>query len=484
MQSEAIFAPQQEKQLSGSVLAVDDESHFLSAIRFVLSRFGITDCSTCSDGRQVIAELKKRKYDAVLLDMSMPFITGKELLPRILDENPDMPVIMITAVNEVETAVSCIKAGAFDYLVKPLDEERLAMTLSNAFDLADTRRENACLRHKLTSGSLSKPEIFSEFVTQNSSLLGIFSYIEAVAPSRQPVLITGETGTGKELVARAIHDASGRKGAYVPVNVAGIAEQLIDDELFGHCKGAFTGALNNRPGMIEQATGGTLFLDEIGDLSLPLQVKLLRLIQEGQYQPLGTDISRRMDARIVVATNHDIEAVVKRGAFRKDLYYRLNTHRIHLPSLRERKEDIPYLVDKFIDMAAQELGKKKAVPPRQLYTLLAAHSFPGNVRELRGMVFDAMSVHLSGTLSMHSFREKMQLGNGTDSDSGRSEFRSDDKCTKRVIFDGSLPTLKEIQELLIEEALKAADGNQTIAAGMLGMSRRALNSRLSRREQA
>lgn len=460
-----------------AVLVVDDEPHFLTSIKITLRHFGIERVATCDDSRTALDSLRNGAYSGVLLDITMPHLSGTILLKQILREFPDVPVIMITAVNEVEVAVSCIKDGAFDYLVKPIEEDRLATTIHNAFGFADVCKENCSLRNTLLSGNLQKPEAFAEFVTQNASLIGVFSYIEAIAPSRNSVLITGETGTGKELIARAIHDSSSRQGPYLPVNVAGMAETMIDDELFGHSKGAFTGAQADRSGMVEKAAGGTLFLDEIGDLALSMQVKLLRLIQEGQYQKLGSDDIQQSDARIIVATNLDVEDRVSKGSFRADLYYRLATHRVHLPPLRDRKEDIPFLVDKFLDVASKELHKKKPTVPKQLYTLLSTYGFPGNVRELRSMVFDAMSVHETGTLSMDSFRSKIHK---EDRLQPGAIIAPAPGLGQKVLFSSNLPTLREIQEILIQEALKAADGNQTIAAGILGMTRRALNNRLSR----
>jgi two-component system nitrogen regulation response regulator GlnG len=456
------------------VLVIDDEEHFLTSIRFVLGQLGYRDVVTCADSRAAMALLRQKGGCAILLDISMPYVSGMELLGMIHSEFPDIPVIMTTAISEIEIAVRCIKDGAFDYLLKPLEEGRLACALKNAGELADSRRENAALRETMVAGGLKTPEVFKEFVTQNQTLLGVFAYIEAVAPSRQPVLITGETGTGKELVARALHAASGRGGAFVPVNISGLSETLIDDELFGHCKGGYTGAINDRAGMIEKAARGTLFLDEIGDLSLALQVKLLRLIQEECFQAIGCDTVQNMSARVVVATNRTIEEMVRNGTFRKDLFFRLNTHRIQLPPLRDRKEDIPYLLEKFLGKAAEELGKKIPALPPQIYTLLASYDFPGNVRELRGMAFDAMSRYVSGTLSMQAFREKIGRD---DAHAAKDRPRESENA---FTYTGPLPTLKEAQELLIKEALKIADGNQTIAAGILGMSRRALNNRLAR----
>jgi DNA-binding NtrC family response regulator len=461
------------------ILVVDDEEHFLSSITFILAQLGYSNVHTCSDSILVMDILRTHSCSAVLLDISMPRMTGIDLLDMIHEEFPEIPVIMITAIVEIKTAVECIKRGAFNYLLKPLEIERLESTLKNAIDFADSQKENFRLRERMLSRSINIPDTFKNIITQDSNLLSIFSYIEAVASSRQPILITGETGTGKELIAHAIHNASGRTGRFVPVNIGGLSETFIEDELFGHQRGAFTGAVNDRAGMIDKAANGTLFLDEIGDLSLPLQVKFLRLIQERNYQPLGSDESAVMSARIVVATNQLIKDLVQKGTFRRDLYYRLSTHQIHLPPLRERMEDIPLLLDAFITQSATELGKKIPIVPAQLYTLLATYNFPGNIREFQSMVFDAMSQHTSGTLSMSVFQGKIKSGRGIGNAGSFTEILHTEKA--KIIIDGTLPTLKEMQELLIDEALKMAGGNQTIAASLLGMSRRGLNGRLAKR---
>ena len=305
----------------------------------------------------------------------------------------------------------------------------------------------------------------------------IFQYAEAIASTSMPVLITGETGVGKELVARAIHDLGDRQGDFVPLNVAGVDDALFSDTLFGHKRGAFTGADRERRGLIEQAAAGTMFLDEIGDLGLESQVKLLRLLQEGKYYPIGSDVSKLSDARIVVATNRDIAAMQQRDAFRKDLYYRLQTHYIHIPPLRERKEDIPLLVEHFLTKSAEQLGKKRPTPPRELTTLLGTYHFPGNIRELESMIFDAVSRHQSGVLSMESFKKKIGCDQIATLEVQESSSAAADK---RILFPEELPTLKETEQTLIAEALERADGNQTIAARLLGLSRRALSNRLSR----
>jgi DNA-binding NtrC family response regulator len=296
--------------------------------------------------------------------------------------------------------------------------------------------------------------------------------------SPQPVLITGETGVGKELVAKAIHQLSQRNGAFVPVNVAGLDDNVFADTLFGHRKGAFTGAEQPRSGLVEEASGGTLFLDEIGDLSPASQVKLLRLLQDGEYFPLGSDVGKRSDARVVVATNQDIQALQESGKFRKDLYYRICAHSIHIPPLRDRREDLLILVDHFLEKASKTLCKKKPTPPNELFTLLSTYSFPGNVRELQSMILDAVSGHKSGKLSMDFFKSYIRPKQHSLDVDSRQLLPGENVL---VSFSERLPTLKQVEQFLISEAMKRASGNQSIAAQMLGVTRQALNKRLKHR---
>jgi DNA-binding NtrC family response regulator len=312
-------------------------------------------------------------------------------------------------------------------------------------------------------------------VTQSPVMRSIFQYIESISISPQPILITGETGVGKELVANAIHKLSQRKGAFVPVNVAGLDDNIFGDTLFGHRKGAFTGADQARSGLVEQASGGTLFLDEIGDLSPASQVKLLRLLQDGEYFPLGSDVGKRSDARAVVATNQDIQALQESGKFRKDLYYRLCAHHIHIPPLRERREDLPALLDHFLEKASETLGKKKPTPPRELLTLLSTYRFPGNIRELQSLVLDAVSGHRTGKLSMEVFKSYIRQKQPTLDIDSKHLLQVENLM---VSFSDPLPTLKQTEQLLISEAMKRAGGNQAIAARLLGITRQALNKRL------
>jgi len=294
-----------------------------------------------------------------------------------------------------------------------------------------------------------------------------------VARSPQPLLVTGESGTGKELVARAAHELSGRKGPFAALNVAGLDDAVFADTLFGHVRGAFTGADQVRRGMIEEAADGTLLLDEIGDLSVASQVKLLRVIQEGEFFPLGSDRPKRLRARLVVATHHDLAARQAAGTFRRDLYFRLCTHHVALPPLRARLDDLPLLVEHFLAEAAGALGKRKPTAPRQLCQLLATHPFPGNVRELRALVYNAVSLHQGGVLSTETFQQA--LGRGPAPATGRENP-----------FEGQepLPTFDEALELLVDEALRRSQGNQTVAARLLGVTQPALSKRLKARQRA
>ncbi len=458
------------------ILFVDDEKDFLLSIELTMSSQGINHIETCSDSRQVLGLLRQRRYSLVVLDINMPHVSGVELLPQIVREFPGSHVIIITAVNDVESAVNCMREGAFDYVVKPVDDARIVGVVKRGLQISEMRNENEMLRHSLLHEQPEHPEAFKNIVTRSSSMTSLFRYMEAIARTNLPVLITGETGTGKELFAKAIHALSGRKGELVPVNVAGVDDHLFADTLFGHKKGAFTGAETERKGLIEKAQEGTLFLDEIGDLSTESQVKLLRLLQDDQYYPLGSDTVKLSDARVVVATNKDIEAMLAHNTFRQDLYYRLRAHHIPIPPLRERRADIPLLADHFIARASETLGKKKPTVPKELYPLLTNYAFPGNVRELEGLIYDAISVHQRGVLSLETIRKRVQQAHLNGTIGAKGEIPLDEP----VFIPAQFPTMKEAEDFIIEEALRRAEGNQTLAADMLGLSRRALNNRLRR----
>jgi len=317
---------------------------------------------------------------------------------------------------------------------------------------------------------LDHPEVFADIITNDKKMVSIFKYMEHIAPTSEPVLITGETGVGKELVARIIHKMSDLKGEFVPVNVSGLDENIFSDTLFGHVKGAFTGAETARRGLFEKAAGGTLLLDEIGDLPPGSQVKLLRVLQEAEYRPLGQDEPHLTNVRIISTTNKDLWALQRQGIFREDLNFRIRTHHIHIPPLRERPGDIRILLNHFLDVSATALDKEKPKPPRELEVFLSTYRFPGNIRELQTMVFDAVSRSTSKRLSLETFKSIAQQQNppSVPESENASLFAA---CQV-------LPGIRETTLLLVNEAMQRAKGNQTAAAKMLGISQQAISKRL------
>jgi DNA-binding NtrC family response regulator len=461
----------------GPILVVDDEETILFTSSLILKSEGFENVLTIKDGRQVMPLLKSQEVSAIVLDLYMPDISGLDLLREITYEYPCIPVLVATAANDIDTAVECMKAGAFDYLLKPIHKNRLVASIKKAFEVKALEGEVSSLKQSLLNGRLQNENAFSGIVTTSRKMEAIFRYAEAVAVTGQPILITGETGVGKELIARAVHRIGRPTGTFVPVNVAGLDDMVFSDTLFGHRKGAFTGADQNRDGLIRQASKGTLFLDEIGDLCERSQVKLLRLIQEKEYYQLGSDACVKTDTRIVVATNQVLHDRMTDGGFRKDLFYRLKTHQINIPPLRDRLEDIPLLLNHFVKEAALATGKRQPSYPAELVTLLNTYEFPGNIRELQAMVWDAMARHANGVLSMESFKQAIEGGKQKSVTDGNSD------STTPSLLAGlkGFPTLKEVEGLLISEALKMANNNQGIAASLLGMSRQALNKRLVRK---
>lgn len=462
-----------------AIMLVDDDESVLTISEFALGAGGMTNLILVNDSTTAIQVLNENNVGIVLLDLLMPHVSGMDLLPQINNKYPDIKVIVLTAMNDVETAVSSMKSGAFDYLTKPVTPDRLVTTVKRAMEHREIIEENERLKRVLFSYKSEKSTVFSKIITKSDAMKSIFSYVEAIASTSFPVLITGETGVGKELIAEAIHLACGRKGEFVAVNIAGVSDQMLDDTLFGHIKGAYTGADKDRRGLVTKAEKGTLFLDEIGDVGLESQKKLLRFLQERKFYPLGADNPEFGDVRIIAATNKDISSMQSEGIFRSDLFYRLQTHIIEIPPLRERVEDIPLLVEYFVHEASEILGKKKPTVRKELYDLLSTYRFPGNIRELQSMIFDAISVHKSGILS-HDVFEKKIIGKGSASLNLKGKKVEFEKASENtdLAFPEDLPQLRDIENMLIEEALRRANGNQTVAAKMLNVSRKTLNNRV------
>ncbi len=462
------------------ILIVDDEKTTLKSLEIMFHTIGMNHVLTCHDSRNVLNTMAHTPVSLVLLDLMMPHLEGDQLLSQIQQNFPEIPVIVITAKQDLETAVECMRLGAYDYVTKPVEQERLVNSVYRVLEYEDLQKENQKLRHLLLEGKFESPQLCLGIITQNPKMHAIFQYCHAIAHTMKPILISGETGTGKELIAKAIHQISGRSGKFVGINVAGFDDNLFTDTLFGHVKGAFTSADTNRKGMVEMAEGGSLFLDEIGELSLLSQVKLLRLLQEREFSAVGDDKIRVSNARIIVATNLDLMQEQAKGKFRKDLYYRLISHHIHLPPLRERLEDIEPLLNHFLIKEAKELQKKKPTYHPELISLLQSYHFPGNIRELEAMVGDAMAIHHSKMLSSQVFVER--IGKQLETLKSSQTYDKDDTSIFAPENMETLLPLKQAVSLFTEkwisEAMKRAQGNQTVAAQLLGISQQTLSYKL------
>jgi len=469
------------------VVLVDDEKQILLSFQVMLRSSGLENIFTIDDSRRVLPFLAERDVSLIVLDLNMPHLSGIDLLDKIRNDFPSVSVIIVTAANDLEKAVECMKRGAVDYLVKPVEKSRFTTSTQRALELWGLRNEVTSLRHHISllrqnyfTDELKDEAAFSSILTKSKKMRTVFRYVEAVSRSDEPILIRGETGVGKELMSRAVHEISRVPGEYVAVNVSGLDDTMFSDTLFGHKKGAFTGAHNDREGLIVRARGGTLLLDEIGDLNEVSQVKLLRLLEEGIYYPLGSDSPQKSNARIIASTNRDLQKGMAEKRFRKDLYYRLAALQMQIPPLRERIEDIPVLLDHFLESSADSLNKNKPTPAPELIPLLSNYFFPGNIRELKAMVFDAVAQHTSGVLSLNCFKEFIK----NKSEEIKSEFSiKNGKSGSTIDISGRFPTLKEVESYLISEAMERSNNNQGIAASLLGISRHALNKRLKRADE-
>jgi DNA-binding NtrC family response regulator len=441
------------------VLIIDDDAIIGEFWKRTLSERRGLEVSQCLEGRGVAALLKGEPVDAIILDLNLPDASGLDLLAYLHRYFREIPVIVITAEDKVDTAVECMKAGAFDYVAKPVLGERLINLVNHALEIRELKERVDSLSGRVVSWDLKDPGAFKEIVTASEVMYDIFVYVEAVARSPRAVLVAGESGTGKELIARTIHAIGKKSGNFVAVNVAGLDDTLFADTLFGHLRGAYSGADSPRRGLIHQANQGTLFLDEIGDLTLSSQIKLLRLLQDGEYYPLGADTPEFCQARIITASNADLKALQETGKFRKDLYYRLMAHHIILPPLRDRQDDIALLTAHFAREAARQLAKLELIIPEEVLRLLHGYAFPGNIRELQSLVFDAVSrsesrelepALIKSYLNLHRLEAGIQVGD--------------------LPVRNGIPSLQESEDFYIGQALKASGGNQTVAARILKVS--------------
>jgi len=457
------------------ILMVDDEIQTLHTYEMLLNKEGFNNIVLCIDGEEGLDFLKEKKVSLVILDLGMRMMPGQELLEKLSFGYPEIPIIVATAFDDVNTVVECMKKGAYDYLVKPIEWTRFMTTIRNALELRALEDENIRLQNSILENNPEKSVAnllpYKKIITDTEAMFSIFRYIDSISATSQPVLITGETGTGKELIAEAVHKASGRRGKFVSINVAGLDDSTFSDTLFGHKAGAFTDAREARKGLIESADGGTLFLDEIGDLKDSSQVKLLRLIQENEYYPLGHDVPSKANARIITASNKNLPEMKDGGTFRKDLYYRLNKHHIYLPPLRERINDLEILIDFFAKKSSEELGVAVPKLPEGLTELLGKYPFPGNIRELEGIVFDAISSPPFGKITLDYFQNYLKISHGNSPETSSVKQNIDSNVTK----------IEDAENMLIEKAIEEADGNLTHAAQKLGISRSTLYRKISRK---
>jgi two-component system response regulator AtoC len=434
------------------VLVADDEKNIRESIARYIAAEGM-ETATAADGAGAKEMLREQAFDALVLDLRMPGMDGLALLSWLREEGPPVPVIVISAYGDVRDAVQAMKLGARDYLVKPFDPEELLLRVRRL--LAES-----VLQYKAEAGRLSLEATAADeqaWIGDGEKMQAVRSLVERVAPSSTMVLITGESGTGKEVIARLIHSLSPNpEGPFIAINIAGIPDTLLESELFGYEKGAFTGASDRKRGMIELAASGTLFLDEIGDAPPALQVKLLRVLQERKVQRLGSTQPIPINARIIAATNRELEQLIREGKFREDLYYRLNVIRIEVPPLRERREDIPRLAGRFVEKLNRERGRKvRGIEPEAL-ARLSAYSFPGNIRELENRIERAY-ILCAGDLI-------------TARDLGEPFTRA-----ARAPKQGKL---RDQERELIERTLSKHGGNRTKAAAELGISRRTLQNKI------
>ncbi len=442
---------------TAKLLIVDDEKRMCAVLREALasSQLAIT---TAESGEAAWAALSLEHFDVIVSDIKMAGMSGLELLKKVKANTPETEVLLMTAYADARTAVEAMKVGAFDYIIKPFEIEELRLKIRNILDKHQLRAENRDLRVQLR-------ERFSleNLVGQSGAMQKVYELVEKVAPTDATVIIRGESGTGKELVARAIHERSQRREApFIAVNCSALPETLLESELFGHEKGAFTGAERQKPGRFEMAGAGTIFIDEIGDLAPATQVKLLRVLQQREFTRLGGTATLAMRARILTATNRDLEAAVRSQTFREDLYYRINVFPILLPPLRERPEDIPDLVAHFL---ARQSGEPVDIDASALQSMMT-YGWPGNVRELENIIERALILSGGKTITLNDLPAHLR---GRE-DPGETALRPAHE----------LPTLDEMERHLIERAINRTGGNKSQAARMLGITRRQLYSRMER----
>jgi two-component system, NtrC family, response regulator PilR len=453
------------------VLVVDDERSMREFLEILLKREGY-QVKSAQNGLKAMEVFEREPFDVVLTDLKMPGMTGIELLERVKARAPQTEVIVFTAYQTIETAIDAMQKGAFHYVSKPFKNEELKLTIRKCAEKKRLVDENVALKREISRGA--SPAI-EGFVFQSPKMENVFQLVQTVAPTRSSVLILGESGTGKEVLARAIHRLSKRaKAPFIPVDCGAIPENLLESELFGHVKGAFTGALTNKKGMFSVADKGTLFLDELGELPLHLQVKLLRALQERRIKAVGDVAEQPVDVRIVAATNRDIDTMVAEGRFREDLYYRLNVISLTVPPLRERAEDILQIAQYFLGRFAREFGKSTRWISPDAIRRLKTYPYPGNVRELENIIEHAVTFNTSDTIMVDDLPERLHA-------TRKAPVPEDDDIGHFLDEDFNLERYMEgVERRFLVEALERAGGNKTVAARILGVSFRSVRYKLDK----
>lgn len=457
------------------LLVIDDEASHRMMVQAVMQDVGWL-VEEAGSGEEALTMLEHSRPTAVLLDMRMPGMGGQEALDRILELQPGLPVIVLTAYGTVDSAVDAMKKGAFDYLAKPADNDELIAVLEKACEYSRLIEENDNLRRKLQN---SDPGI--EIIGSSLSIRKVVEFIRQAGPSEATVLVLGESGTGKELIAQALHDASQRaKNAMVKVNCAALPGELLESELFGYVKGAFTGAVRDKPGRFQLARGGTIFLDEVGELPLPLQAKLLRVLQEKVVEPLGGVHSVNVDVRIIAATNRNLKQAVQRGEFREDLYFRLNVLEITAPPLRDRLEDLPLLVSRLLDKLSRKNRKTVQFINPAFLDALSGYAWPGNVRELENVLERALIMARSDTLTPEVLPSHLLQGGQTVVQAVLPEMPDAGFAVPAPELEVSPSSLDNAEYEALKKALDAFDGHRERTADALGISRRTLQYKLKK----
>lgn len=471
-----------------SILVADDDAAHGRMLRALLENWGYV-VEVVGDGAEAVRLGRELPVDLALLDVRMPVMDGLEALKQLHEARPSLPVLMMTAWSDVPAAVEAIKSGAWDYLAKPLDFERLKVSLRNVFAHANLMEENAALSRRLAEGGGR-----GGILGQSAPMRGLWEMIRTIAPSEATVLVSGESGTGKELVARAVHDLSHRAGGpFVAANCGAFTETLLASELFGHEKGAFTGADHRHEGLFVRAKGGTLFLDEVGELPLAMQVKLLRVLQEREVLRVGGTRPEAIDVRVIAATNRDLAQETIEGRFREDLYYRLNVVTLTMPPLRDRGGDIELLARHFATRFAQVNHKRVAGITPQALDILTCYAWPGNVRELENVMERAVILMPGEYIDVRELPERLLRGSGQAAivsgkavtgggEAGATDGGGREEATAKIVGTGGgrLPTLEEVERAVILRTLQRCSGNKSETARILGITRKTLHARLNR----